>query len=181
MRLCSACLARRAFRSSRLQFQRRSRPRIPIRGSHCPQTWSPRRQLRLLAISPPQAQALAGLWMSATSPRRPRAGASDLKPASLCRANPAPRWAFQAMAEPDRWLCRPPAASTADWADREVAQASVAAMGLAAAFPAKVPAQERKVVVAVQTKWRAVGFHLIRGQAAQAAAQVVIRPCLELL
>ncbi len=95
-----------------------------------------------------EARDLAGLWMSATSPRRPRAGASDLKPASLCRANPAPRWAFQA---------------------------------LAAAFPAKVPAQERKVVVAVQTKWRAVEFHLIRGQAAQAAAQVVIRPCLELL
>src|SRR5205823_4878605 len=92
-----------------------------------------------------EARDLAGLWMSATPPRRPRAGASDLKPASLCRANPAPRWAFQAMAEPDRWLCRPPAASTADWADREVAQASVAAMCLAAAFPAKVRAQESRL------------------------------------
>src|SRR5439155_986398 len=84
----------------------------------------------------------------------------------------------QAMAEPDLWLFRPPAASTADCADREVAQASVAAMGLAAAFQAKVPAQERKVVVAGQTTWRGVGFHLIRAQRAQAVAQVVIRPCL---
>src|SRR5439155_7958675 len=125
--------------------------------------------------------ALAGLWKAETSARRPRAVASALKPALLSRTNPAPRWEFPAMAVPDLWRCHPPAAPTAGWADREVAQASVAAMGLAAAFPAKVPAQERKVVVAVQTKWRAVEFHLIRGPVAQAAAQVVIRPCLELL
>src|SRR5207245_7012546 len=100
-----------------------------------------------------EAPALAGLWMSETSPRRPRAVASALKPASLCRANPAPRRAFQAMAEPDRWLCRPPAASTAGWADREVAQASVAAMGLAAAFQAKVLGQEREGLVGVQSDW----------------------------
>ena len=128
-----------------------------------------------------EAPALAGLWMSETSPRRPRAVASALKPASFSRTNPALRWEFQAMAVPDLWRCHPPAAPTAGWADREVAQASAAVTALAAAFPAKVPAQERKVVVAVQTKWRAVEFHLIRGPVAQAAAQVVIRPCLELL
>src|SRR5439155_23691588 len=96
-------------------------------------------------------------------------------------AYPDPRQAFLAMAESVRWRCLPPAAPTAGWAGRVVAQGSAALTGLAAAFPAKVPAQERKVVVAVQTKWRAVDSHLIRGQAAQAAAQVVIRPCLELL
>ena len=128
-----------------------------------------------------EAPALAGLWMWEISLRRPRAVASALKPASLSRTNLALRWEFQAMAVPDLWPWRPPGAPTAGWADREVAQASAAVTALAAAFPAKVPAQERKVVVAVQTKWRAVEFHLIRGPVAQAAAQVVIRPCLELL
>ncbi len=126
-----------------------------------------------------EARDLAGLLMSETSLRRPRVVASALEPASLSRTNPVLRWEFQAIAAPDLWPCRPPAAPTAGWADREVAQASVAVMALAAVFPAKVPAQERKAVAAVRTKWRAAEFHLILGQAAQAAAPAVIRPCLE--
>src|SRR5437899_11385339 len=93
-----------------------------------------------------EARDLAGLWMSATSPRRPRAGASDVKPASLCRANPAPRWAFQAMAVPDLWRCHPPAAARAGWADREVDQASAAVTARAPAFPVKAPREEGKAV-----------------------------------
>src|SRR2546427_6673096 len=97
-----------------------------------------------------EAPALAGLWMSETSPRRPRAVASALKPASLSRTNPALRWEFQAMAVPDLWRCHPPAAPTAGWADREVAQASAPVKAPAAAFPAKGPAPGRKGVVAGQ-------------------------------
>src|SRR5438094_9004028 len=99
-----------------------------------------------------EAPALAGLWMSETSPRRPRAVASALKPASLSRTNPALRWEFQAMAVPDLWRCHPPAAPTAGWADREVAQASAAVTALAAAFPSTGPAQGRKVLVSGESQ-----------------------------